>query len=558
MNRRSFLQKAGTVAAGSAINGIPALAKVASRKPNFVIVLADDMGYSDAGCFGGEIDTPTIDSLAKKGCRFTQMYSTARCGPSRNCLLTGMYAQQTAADVMTKGNIPNYTHFLPEYLKTQGYRSYHSGKWHIRLVPRAGGVGFDRTYTMLDESRFFTQRKHSLDDVLLPKPKEGYYSTTAIADYAVDFLRDHEKNHTNEPFFLFLAFHSPHFPLQAPQSDIDHYRDRFGEGWDVLRERRHKRMLEMGLINCALAPMEPDVFPSWNISEADLKRRIGPGEVARAVPWKSLTEEQKRFQRVKMSIHAAMITRMDTETGKVMQQLRSMNVFDDTVVIFLSDNGASAEYMIRGDGNDPSARPGSAKSFLSIGPAWATAANTPFRLHKSWVHEGGISSPMVVSWPNGIRNGNQLRTDPAHFIDLLPTFTDLAGGNINALSPRGPVHPGKSLVPAIRDATPVRRDFIYFNHNNNRAFRASEWKLVAKGIDGPWELYNMSTDRCERNNLASSEPERVKVMAANWKVQDNLYVKQRETAPPTTKPMLKGASAAQLRSIQPEPETANA
>lgn len=241
MDRRSFLQSAGAVASGAAVKGVPGLAQLAPRKPNFVIVLADDMGFSDAGCFGGDIDTPTIDGLAKGGTRFTQMYSTARCGPSRNCLLTGMYAQQTAADVMTPGNIPNYTRFLPEHLKAQGYRSYHSGKWHIRLTPRADGVGFDRTYTMLDESRFFTQTKHSLDDVPLPKPKEGYYSTTAIADYAVDFLRDHQKNHAADPFFLFLAFHAPHFPIQAPQADIDHYRDRFGDGWDAMRDRRHKR-----------------------------------------------------------------------------------------------------------------------------------------------------------------------------------------------------------------------------------------------------------------------------------------------------------------------------
>ena len=535
MNRRSFLQKASLAAAGTAAAAVPVLAKAAPRRPNFVLVLADDMGYSDAGCFGGEIDTPNIDALAHGGTKFNTMYSTGRCGPSRNCLLTGMYAQQTAADVMTPGKIPNYTHFLPEYLKTQGYRSYHSGKWHFRISPRAGGVGFDRSYTMLDESRFFTQENHQLDDVTLPRPDPGYYSTTAIADYAIDFLKDHDKNHHQDPFFLFLAFHAPHFPLQAPQADIDRYHDRFQEGWDVVRTRRHKRMMEMRLINCPLAPMEPAIFPNWNLPVAELQRRIGPGEVGRAVAWESLTEEQKKLHRIKMAIHAAMITRLDTETGKVIRQLKSMDIFDDTVVIFLSDNGASAEEIIRGDGHDPSAPPGSAKTFLSIGPGWATAADTPFRLHKSWVHEGGISSPMVVSWPSGIQKGGQLRTDPCHFVDILPTMVDLAGGDQKSLAPDGPPLSGKSLAPAIRNATPIRRDSIYFNHSNNRALRDTDWKLVAKGAEGLWELYDMRTDRSESNNLGATQPERVRVMAAEWKEKDDLWTHQREAAPATTK-----------------------
>jgi arylsulfatase len=533
MDRRSFLQKAGATGTSLVLNGIPGFAKTGSRKPNFVLILADDMGFSDAGCFGGEIDTPNIDSLAKGGTRFTEMYSTARCGPSRNCILTGRYAQQTAADVMTKGNIPEYTHFLPQYLKPQGYRSYHSGKWHMRLVPRTDGVGFDRTYTMMDESRFFTQDSHFLDDVELPRPKEGYYSTTAIADYAVDFLRDHQKGHKDNPFFLFLAFHAPHFPVQAPQADIDHYRGRFDEGWDVMRERRYKKLRKMGIINCDLAPMEPGVYPPWNFTEEELKRRIGPGEVTRAVPWSTLTEEQKKFQSVKMSIHAAMITRMDAEIGKVTRQLKNMGVFEDTVIVFLSDNGASGEEIIRGDGHDPTAPPGSAKSFLSIGPGWATAADTPFRLHKSWVHEGGIASPMVVSWPRGVKAGGTLRTDPCHFIDILPTFVDLAGGETNALRPSGPSLPGISLGAAIRTAQKTSRDSIYFNHSNNRALRKSDWKIVAKGLDGPWELYSMKFDRCEQKDLAQIKPEVVKEMATEWNSLDALYERERELAPPT-------------------------
>ena len=533
MNRRSFLHKLSAAGVGCGLNALPGLAKVVPRKPNFVLVLADDMGFSDAGCFGGEIETPTIDALAKGGTKFTQMYSTARCGPSRNCLLTGHYAQQTAADVMTKGNIPEYMHFLPEYLKRQGYRSYHSGKWHMRLVPRAGGVGFDRSYTMMDESRFFTQENHLLDDVALPRPRDGYYSTTAIADYAVDFLRDHENNHKDDPFFLFLAFHAPHFPIQAPQEDIDRYRGHYDEGWDAIRERRYRRLRDSGLIHCDLAPMEPSIYPPWNFKEEELRQRIGPGEVTQAVPWNTLTEEQKKFQSIKMSIHAAMITRMDTEIKKVTGELQEMGQFDDTMIVFLSDNGASGEEIIRGDGHDKTAAPGSAKTFLSIGPGWATAADTPFRLHKSWVHEGGIASPMIVSWPRGIKSGEKLRTSPYHFIDILPTFVDLAGGSVADFQPVGPSLPGISLSGPIRNAQKVEHDFIYFNHSNNRALRKADWKIVAKGLDGPWELYDMRSDRCEQKDLAKDKPDLVKAMASQWQALDDLYARQRETAAPS-------------------------
>jgi len=241
MDRRNFLRIAGS-AAGAAAMG----AAAPGRKPNFLVILADDMGFSDARCYGGDIDTPNLDRLAAGGVRFTQGYSTARCGPSRSCLLTGYYAQQTASDVMTPGNVPDYTRFLPEYLKPLGYRTYHSGKWHMRFATGPGGVGFDHSYTMLDEFRFFTQNRHELDGQPLPKPGEGYYSTTAISDYAVRFLKEHAQEHSQDPFFLFLAPHAPHFPLQAPAEDIAKYKDRFAEGWDVARERKHARLRRMG------------------------------------------------------------------------------------------------------------------------------------------------------------------------------------------------------------------------------------------------------------------------------------------------------------------------
>ena len=538
MNRRSFL----TAAAASAIApfGLDRLQSATTgRKPNIVVILADDMGFSDPGCYGGEIDTPNIDQLAANGLRFTRMYSTARCGPSRNCLLSGYYAQQTAVDVMTPGNMPRWANFLPEYLKPLGYRSYHSGKWHIKVNPLPG-AGFDHSYTMLDELRYFTQKYHELDGQALPKPRpeDHYYSTTAIADYGIGFLREHARDHAKDPFFLYLAFHSPHFPLQAPPEDIAHYHDRFSEGWDTVRERRLARMQKIGLVNCGLAKLEPNVFPPWNVPEAQLTKLVGPGEVGQAVPWSTLTKEQQLFQRTKMSIHAAMITRMDAEIGKVVNQLKAMNALEDTAILVLSDNGASAEIMVRGDGNDLSAAPGSAPSHLCIGPGWATAANTPFRLHKSYVHEGGIASPFIAHWPNGIKQHGSLRHDPCHFIDVLPTMLAMAGGGEIKRPGDAPPFAGKSLLPAFQNGDAVRREFLYFNHNNNRALHAGDWKVVAKGASGPWELYDMRSDRCEQHDLASQDATRLQAMATLWHNQDDLFVRQRESAPPSNKAVM--------------------
>lgn len=529
LHRRQFL---------SAAAGLPLLRAAAPTRPNFLIILADDMGYSDAGCYGGDVDTPHLDRLASHGLRFTQMYSTARCGPSRSCLLTGHYAQQTACDTMTPGNIPAYTRHIPDYLKPLGYRTYHSGKWHMKHVPGEGGAGFDHTYTMLDEYRFFTQERHELDGERLPVPEPGYYSTTAIADYGVRFLREHARQHASSPFFLFASFHAPHFPLHALPEDIEKYKDRFAEGWDVARERKHARMRRMGLVNCALAPLEPEMWTPWNTPDAELMAKVGPGEVARAVPWSSLTPEQRKFQRLKMALHAAMITRMDVETGKLLKQVEEMGALDNTVVIFLSDNGASSEQLIRGDGHDASAPPGSARTHLGLGPGWSSCANAPFRLHKSWVHEGGIASPMVVHWPAGIRDKNKLRHDPCHFVDILPTLAELGGGKPE--SAEGPPLAGRSLTPALARDRAVTRDYLYFNHNNNRALRVGDWKLIATGAQGPWELYDLGRDRCEQKNLAAAQPERARQLADRWQQVDDSYVKTREVAPPSKKKRMVG------------------
>jgi arylsulfatase len=424
------------------------------------------MGFSDAGCYGGEVETPNIDRLAATGIRFTQGYTTARCGPSRSSLLTGYYAQQTACDVMTPGHIPDYARLFPDYLKPLGYRTYHSGKWHIRFVTGENGANFDHSYTVMDEDRYFTPRSLLLDGELLPAPKieDHSYTTTAIADYAIKFLREHTRDHAADPFFLCFAPHSPHFPLQAPAEDIARYKDKFAEGWDVMRLRKWERMRNMGLINCALPPLEPDMWTLWNTPDAELFAKIGPGEVTRAVPWATLTPEQKNLQRTKMAIHAAMITRMDIEIGRILQQIQAMGDDRDTVIFFTSDNGASSEQLIRGDGHDPTAPLGSARSFLGLGPGWSSCSNAPLRLHKSWVNEGGIAAPLIVRWSNGIRDDNQLRHTPCHFVDILPTIVDLAGGKITDGAPPGaPPVAGRSLAAAFQRDGGAPHDFLYFN-----------------------------------------------------------------------------------------------
>jgi arylsulfatase len=514
------------------------------KKPNFLICVADDMGYSDAGCYGGEIQTPNLDRLAAGGLRFTQMYSTARCWPSRACILTGYYAQQVRMDP-PQGRLPDWCRVMPHYLKPLGYRCYHSGKWHLMGAPRpVADGGFDRSYCLEDHNRFFAPKNALLDDQRLPPVPDGsdFYVATAIANYGIEFLKEHAANHAGKPFVLYLAFTSPHFPLQAPQEDIDRYRDRFLEGWDAVRAKRFERLRQMGLVRCEMPPREPQTIPFWNFAEADLVKQIGPGEVGRAVAWNELTNAQKRFQATKMAIHAAMIDRMDRELGRVLDQIRAMRAFEHTVVFFVSDNGASAEQIIRGDGHDPTAPAGSAKSYLCLGPGWSTAANTPFRLHKHWVHEGGIASPLIVHWPAGLRARGELRHTPGHFIDLVPTMLELAGADAVGSSWKGatpPPLPGRSLVPAFAAEVPIPREYLYWHHMTNRAIRVGDWKLVSAGdknTDGPWELYDLRVDRGETKNFAATHPDRVRQLEALWRRCDDQFRQQAGAPEPKKSP----------------------
>ncbi len=376
-------------------------------RPNVVIILADDLGFSDLGCYGGEIKTPNLDGLAAGGLRFTQFYNTARCWPTRAALLTGYYAQQVRRDTVpgvpsgVEGKRPSWARLLPEMLYPLGYRSYHAGKWHIDGMPVADG--FDHSYYLEDVGRYFHPRVSYQDDQKQPPVGQdsGFYATTAIADHGIGFLAEHAARYRGQPFFLYLAFNAPHFPLQAPKDDIERYRGRYRDGWEFIRAERAKRVADLGIVSAQLSKVERTVGPPYD--HPGTLKILGADEVDRPLPWVSLTEKQRAFQAMKMSIHAAMIDRMDREIGRVLDQLRAMGVLDDTLILFLSDNGASAEIMVRDDGHDPAAPAGSRATHLCLGPGWSTVANTPFRRHKTWVHEGGISTPLIVHWPRGIR-----------------------------------------------------------------------------------------------------------------------------------------------------------
>jgi arylsulfatase len=500
-----------------------------AAKPNIVFILADDLGYSDLGCYGSEIATPNLDSLANNGLRFTQFYNTARCWPTRSALMSGYYAQQIHRDALPEvggggqGVRQKWAPLLPHFLKPVGYRSYHSGKWHIDGPMLEGG--FDRSLDMKNQGNFFTAKGNSIDDVPVTPPadEKGYYATIATADHAIECLKDHATHHAAKPFFHYIPFIAPHFPLHALPQDIAKYRDKYLDGWDKLREARFARLKKMGITNTGLSVLEREVGPPYAFPDAIEK--LGQGEVNRPLPWSDLTEEQRRFQATKMAIHAAMIDRMDQEIGRILVQLKAMGAFENTIIFFASDNGASAEIMVRNGGHDPTAPPGSAASYLCLGPGFSSAANTPHRRHKTWVHEGGISTPLVVHWPAGIAAKGELRTTPAHVIDFVPTVLDLLDVEKPKMWKGEPIPeaPGKSLVPAFTMDGSIARESLWWLHEGNKAIRVGDWKLVAAQGDA-WALYDLQTDRAEQHDLSVKMPEKAKELADLWQKQTDAFI----------------------------------
>lgn len=519
-----------------------------AKPPNFLVIVADDMGYADAGAYGGEIETPNLDALASGGLRFTHFYNTSRCWPTRASLLTGYYAQQVRRDELPgadrrqfggRGVRPAWARLVSDRLRDAGYRSYHSGKWHVDGDPLENG--FDHSYRAGNPAGFFHIKGHDRDGVAMPEilPEQGLYQTTLTADHAIESLKDHASDYQDRPFFQYLAFHAPHFPLHALPEDIARYRDRYLGGWDRLRQQRYATQLELGMEGSKLSPLDEDVGPPYAFPDAI--DQLGAGEVNRPVPWESLTEAQQRFQAEKMAIHAAMIHRMDIEIGRVLDQIRLMGAFEHTAVLFFSDNGASAEIMVRGDGHDPDAPLGSAGTYLCLGPGFSSAANTPFRLHKTWVHEGGIATPLIVHWPDGIVARNELRSTVGHVIDIAPTLLDLAG--VGAVpDPGGPPFAGRSLAKVFEGDGVALHEALWFYHQGNRALRKGDWKIlhtvrtrddgwgsVADLEDtrpGEWALYNLATDRAEEHDLSADRPEVVRELANLWEQWKERFLRE--------------------------------
>ena len=482
--------------------------------------MADDMGFSDIGSYGGEIDTPHLDALAANGLRFRQFYNAGRCCPTRASLLTGLYSHQAGVGHMVndrghpayQGHLNDACVTVAEVLGDAGYRTLMAGKWHVGESRPHWPLdrGFDEYFGLISGASNYFQldgaRQMAYGNERYEPPDDGsFYMTDAFSDHAVRFLREHGDG--DDPFFLYLAYTAPHWPLHAKEGDIEKYRGRYGMGWDELRRQRFARQAETGIR-----------AGSWSLSERDPD-----------VPAWEDAEDKELWER-RMEVYAAMIDCLDQGVGRVVQALRDLGKLDDTLIVFLSDNGGCHESADIPQGTprntwaDPNAMPGGQDSFDGYDRPWANASNTPLRMFKSWVHEGGISSPLVCHWPAGIRvPAGSVTDEPGHVIDLMATCIDLAGAEYPRSREGRPVTPleGKSLRPVFETGSRDGHDAMFWEHQGNRAVRAGRWKLVARRdaatrAAGPWELYDIEADRCELRDLAAAMPERVAEMEGAW------------------------------------------
>ena len=516
-NRFTYQLRLLVLTAVAGLGAFSPAGPAAVQKPNIVVMLVDDMGFSDLGCYGSELATPNLDKLARNGVRFTQFHNTARCCPTRAALLTGLYPHQAGVGHMTDerhdrdGNaLPGYSGRLndrcvtiAEVLKQAGYFTAMTGKWHVgqNFGVTPWGRGFARNLTAASGGFYFAEAPRAdlylnaehiaNDDPRLPKQ---WYSTDLWTQFGLKFVD--EAIAAKQPFFLYVAHNAPHFPLQAPDADIARWRGKFKTGWDKLRAARYQRQLAMGLIDKSwpLSPPLPEV-PKWD----------------------SLTpEQQDRYDHI-MAIYAAVIERMDRAVGALVDGLRERGVLDNTLILFLSDNGGNAESGVNGrlEGDHP----GDGKSIVYVGQCWATLNNTPFVRYKHYTDEGGIATPLIAHWPNEIpasRHG-QLEAQPGHLVDIMPTCLDVAGVpytkefNGKSITPLE----GVSLRPALTGQALNRPNPIFWEHEENRAVLQGEWKLVAVA-NQPWRLYNVVADRTEQNDLAAKAPARTKELIAKW------------------------------------------
>ena len=523
----------------------------AAERPNIIVILADDMGYSDIGCYGGEIKTPVLDSLAAGGLRFTQFYNTARCCPTRACLLTGLYPHQAGVGHMMqdrqvegyRGQLNLKCMTMAEVMKTSGYSTYMAGKWHVTPYLAKNLVsppkdnwplqrGFDRFYgTIHGAGSFFDPNSLTRNNTYITPDNDTeyqpgtYYYTDAISDNAVKYIREHD---AKKPFFMYVAYTAAHWPMHALEKDIARYHGVYDAGWDAIREARYKKTRSIGLINenCKMSPA------------------VNAG-------WKNETEKQWRARC--MEVYAAMVDSMDQGIGRITTELKRRGQFENTLVLYMQDNGGCAEkYGLRNNGGKnlkpraPMAKdelqtlmtprftrgglpvltghvmPGPATTSIAYDQPWANVSNTPFREYKHWVHEGGISTPLVVHWPAGISATNELRRQPSHLIDIMATCVEVSGAKYPQQYKGETIRPleGRSLVPVF-SGKKIERELLFWEHEGNCAIRVGDWKLVRKGGQRPgkidnWELYNLEEDRSELNNLAAEKPGLVKQLSEQW------------------------------------------
>jgi arylsulfatase A-like enzyme len=493
------------------------------RRPNVLIILADDVGFSDIGCYGGEIATPHIDALAKEGLRFTQFYNAARCCPSRASLLTGLYPHQAGVPDM-RGPLNQRCVTIPEVLKPAGYHTYMVGKWHLGNVVNPVVRGFDEFYGMLggfnscwQEDPYYTRlpKDHSKREY----GKNGFYSTDVFADYAIDFLNDGQAS--KKPWFLYLAFNAAHFPLHAYEGDIQKYEAVYQQGWDKIREQRLARQKELGIV-----PRDLKLTPRSNVPKNRFNVETGWADKDNPA-WDSLPEDRRKDLARRMAVYAAMIDRMDQAIGRVIAHLKETGQFENTFILFLSDNGACAEWDPYGfdisssatnilHAGDDLKKVGSRDSYVSYGSGWANACNTPWRLYKHYGQEGGVSTPAIIHWPAGMKRQGKMESRPSSLTDIMATVVELAGAKYPAERNGHEILPceGKSLVPLLNGGK-VETCTIFLEHEGNRSVRDGKWKLVALA-NRPWELYDIEKDRAEMNDVAAANPKVVQELSAKW------------------------------------------
>lgn len=493
---------------------------LAQQKPNIILILVDDMGFSDIGCYGGEIQTPNVDQLAKEGLRYKQFYNGARCCPTRASLMTGLYPHQAgmgwmaAADLKTtpayQGNLNNECVTIAEVLRPAGYNTYMSGKWHLTNERKIDGYiidnwpiqrGFERYFGIVPGgANYYTPVIYS-NNTRYNAP-DNFYLTDAISDTSVKYIKEHFAAQPDKPFFMYVAYTAPHWPLHAPASIIEKYKNIYMKGWDVIREERFARQKQMGLFdaNAKLSPRDERI-PAWN----------------------TLSEEEKKEMSMRMAIYAAQVDIMDQGVGRIVKTLKEYNQLDNTLILFLSDNGACAEYISSGKSK---AVDGTAETFESYRINWANVSSTPYKEYKHFTHEGGIATPLIVHWPKGIKAElkNSYVKEYGHITDIMATCIDVAKATYPTTYKGNRIVPlqGKSLVPHFSGSS-NHRGRIYWEHEANIAVRDGKWKLVAKTEEGntfnetALQLYDMERDPIEMNDLSSRYPDRVKEMYTDWR-----------------------------------------